>query len=101
MLFEEYISSKIPTWKTDLSESVLEQLKNQYNDMIRKKEIVDRIFNMAFNYNKSGIDYSTDYDKARENWVESQIILENTIAKINQVIHPQNEEPTEKINKTM
>ena len=98
--FEQYMNEKIPTWKTDLALETIEYIKDLHKKVNDYQAIADNIFYMNFNQNKTGIDYSTDWNKANENLNNSYIELERNIKEIQKVINP-NMKIEEQINKTM
>lgn len=84
--FEEYMNEKVPTWQNSISEQTIEGLRGKYSNVQKYMKIVDNIFDMALNHNKSGIDYSTDLVKANENLALSQLSLEMDIKAIREVM---------------
>lgn len=84
MNFEQYMDEKIPTWRTDVSMEELENLKNLHSNVNKWQGIANNTMDMAFNHNKSGIDYSTDYEKANNEVGRYLIMLENAITEIRQ-----------------
>lgn len=85
MNFEQYMNENIPTWKRDLSEQVISDLRALYNDIDSHKKRIDNIFDLAFK-TKSGIDYSTDLAKANDDLAFNKAILKQKIEQINKVI---------------
>lgn len=98
--FEQYMNEQIPNWKNDLAVDTIEYLKNLHKNVIDWKKVADNIFNMSFNQNKAGIDYSTDFEKANQNLVASEMELEQAINNIKKVINP-NFQMEEQTNKTI
>ena len=87
MKFEEYMNTEIPTWKTDISLEVISELKEIYNKMEEWKKISDDTLESAFHHNNSGLDYSTDFERARKKLGYYQNLLFDSIYNIKEVIN--------------
>lgn len=82
MTFEQYMNSKIPTWRTKLSIELINELKYIFDSAAKQEATANNIFDMAFKCNKSGIDYSTDFDKANEKLAAYNSQLINKVEEI-------------------
>ena len=101
MKFEEYMNSKIPTWKNDLSTEVILYLKQLYENASKWEQTIDNIFDITLSPKAPNVDYSTDLMKAQDklNFYNSQ--LENDINNINMIINGENNIITEQQSKTI
>ena len=90
MNFEQFMDSKIPTWRTEISINVIQELKNMYEAAARWENTVNNIFDMALNHNESDIDYSTDLQKASDNLILYNTQLTDNINIIKQKINTEN-----------
>lgn len=85
--FEEYMDSKITTWRTDISLELLSKLKEIHGKVIEYQKTIDQIFSLAFGSNKAGIDYSNDFDKAMTELNKYNVELIRNIEGIKKVIN--------------
>ena len=101
MKFEEYMNSKIPTWKNDLSTEVILYLKQLYENASKWEQTIDNIFDITLSPKAPNVDYSADLMKAQDklNFYNSQ--LENDINNINMIINGKNNIITEQQSKTI
>lgn len=86
MNFEAYMNEKIPTWEKCLSLDVIASLKIKFDEVQMWQKSLDTINNNMKNHNKSGIDYSTDFEKDMDRLTRARWALESDISEINAVI---------------
>lgn len=89
-MFEEDENRKFENWGKneiaffdDLEESEKEQLKKDYKDANTWKETYTSTMSRAMN-SSSGIDYSTDIEKAGERMVNSKNKLDKTLSTLSE-----------------
>ena len=76
--FETYMDNALPTWKTDLSDEAIMDIKSTYDDWKDWTKIAHDTIEKAF---KSGIDHSTDLTRAQENIARMRHELNSKIAQ--------------------
>ena len=89
--FEKYMDEQIPTWRTDVSIELIQELKELYTKVVEYQKTIDGIFNMSFNHNSAGVDYSNDLQKNQTKLIELKSELQRNIDGIKSVVYPQEE----------
>ena len=86
MGFETYMNEQIPTWKTDISFDVIEVLKKKFDKVQMWQQSLNTINNNMKNHNKSGIDYSTDFQKAGNDFARYTGMLDELLNEVKETL---------------
>ena len=94
MKFEEYMESKIQGYKELLDEEVINSLRKDFDMMDAYRRARETATDMAFDNNKSELDYTTTIEKNMSNEQRWKMILDAKIDQIRQELGLNEEKTT-------
>ncbi len=83
MEFEDYLTSSLKSARDELLPEEIAELKKWYDQMLIWRETVNITFNRGLN-NKSGVDYTNDYEKAKAQFDIANQRLLSAVSRLQQ-----------------